>query len=56
MTLLADICASGRTILMVTHDQRLAAYAHRLVRMQDGRILTEPEPTPAPSAPEKETA
>ncbi len=42
MALLADICAGGRTILMVTHDERLAGYAHRVVKMRDGRI----EPVP----------
>ncbi|PKQ15150.1 MAG: lipoprotein-releasing system ATP-binding protein LolD [Actinobacteria bacterium HGW-Actinobacteria-7] len=29
----------GRAILMVTHDIRLAAHAHRIVFMQDGRIV-----------------
>lgn len=29
----------GQTIVMVTHDQAVAARAHRVVRMRDGRIL-----------------
>ena len=29
----------GRAILMVTHDPRIAAHAHRIVFMQDGRII-----------------
>jgi len=29
----------GRTVLMVTHDQRIAAYAERIVLMQDGKII-----------------
>jgi len=29
----------GRAILMVTHDPRIAAHAHRIVFMRDGRIV-----------------
>jgi putative ABC transport system ATP-binding protein len=29
----------GRSVLMVTHDPRIAAYAQRLVLMRDGRIV-----------------
>lgn len=29
----------GRAILMVTHDPRIAAHAHRIVFMSDGRII-----------------
>jgi putative ABC transport system ATP-binding protein len=31
----------GRTILMVTHDPRIAAYADRIVFLKDGRIVDE---------------
>ncbi|HET7743218.1 MAG TPA: ABC transporter ATP-binding protein [Gaiellaceae bacterium] len=31
----------ARTVVVVTHDAEIAARAHRIVRMQDGRILTE---------------
>jgi ABC-type lipoprotein export system ATPase subunit len=41
MALLAALCTSGRTILMVTHDGRVASYAHRLVRMQDGKVVNQ---------------
>jgi putative ABC transport system ATP-binding protein len=34
----------GQTIVLVTHDTEVAAAAHRVVRMRDGRIL---EPGPA---------
>jgi putative ABC transport system ATP-binding protein len=37
--LLAGLAASGQTILLVTHEERLARAAHRIVRMQDGRIV-----------------
>ena len=42
MELLAATCAAGRTLLMVTHDERLAAYAHRVVQMADGAMLAAP--------------
>jgi putative ABC transport system ATP-binding protein len=29
----------GQTILMITHDPEAAAYAHRIVRMRDGRVV-----------------
>ena len=35
--------AGGQTILMVTHDDDVAAAADRIVRMRDGRIETEAE-------------
>ena len=31
----------GRAMLMVTHDARIAAYAHRMVFMRDGAIVDE---------------
>jgi putative ABC transport system ATP-binding protein len=33
----------GMTIVLVTHDPGLAARTERIVRMQDGRILVEPD-------------
>jgi len=36
--LLRRLHAGGQTIVMVTHDARVAAAAGRLVRMRDGRI------------------
>ncbi|MEP7359290.1 MAG: ABC transporter ATP-binding protein, partial [Anaerolineales bacterium] len=42
MELLAATCAAGRTLLLVTHDERLAAYAHRVVHMADGAMLASP--------------
>jgi putative ABC transport system ATP-binding protein len=29
----------GRTVLMVTHDPRIAAYADRIIFLKDGRIV-----------------
>ncbi len=33
--------ARGHTLLVVTHDPRLAEYCHRVVHMEDGRMLRE---------------
>jgi putative ABC transport system ATP-binding protein len=42
--------AGGQTILMVTHDDDVAAAADRIVRMRDGRIETTAEETAAEAA------
>lgn len=43
----------GQTILMVTHDDEVAAAADRIVRMRDGRVdAPEPEPAATAGAPE----
>jgi putative ABC transport system ATP-binding protein len=41
MSLLVELCAEGRTILMVTHDAQVAAHAGRILQMQDGEIVNE---------------
>ena len=40
MTLLQELHDDGRTILAVTHDDAVAAYASRELRLQDGSILS----------------
>ncbi len=42
---------AGLTIVMVTHDPKVAAYADRVVRIEDGRVV-EPGTTPEIDAPE----
>src|SRR5512135_2117990 len=39
MALLVELCAEGHTILMVTHDAKVAAYAGRILHMEDGEIV-----------------
>ena len=39
MELLRDVHQSGATICMVTHDPRFEAYAERVVRLFDGKIV-----------------
>ncbi|TLN20211.1 lipoprotein-releasing system ATP-binding protein LolD, partial [bacterium] len=31
----------GRSVLMVTHDPRIAAYADRIIFLKDGRVVDE---------------
>jgi putative ABC transport system ATP-binding protein len=39
MALLEELSARGKTLLLVTHDLRLAARAARIVQMANGRII-----------------
>jgi putative ABC transport system ATP-binding protein len=41
LELLRRLHADGQTILLVTHDEQVAAAADRLVTMRDGRVLEE---------------
>jgi putative ABC transport system ATP-binding protein len=38
MELFEEINQQGQTILMVTHEEEIAAHAGRLIRMRDGKI------------------
>ena len=38
MTLLTELNKAGKTIIMVTHENDIAAWARRVVRMRDGHI------------------
>lgn len=39
MELLAQLNTEGTTIVMVTHSQRDAAYAHRIINLLDGEVV-----------------
>ena len=41
MNLLSELHAQGHTIILVTHDANVAAYAQRVIEMRDGRIVTD---------------
>lgn len=48
MQLFNDIHAKGNTIIMVTHEEDIALYAHRVVRLRDGLVESDsinPNPT-----------
>lgn len=38
MKLFGDIHESGNTVILVTHEEEIAAYAHRVIRLRDGII------------------
>jgi putative ABC transport system ATP-binding protein len=41
--LLGELHAQGRTVLMVTHDPRLTSFATQILRLVDGRVVSEAE-------------
>jgi putative ABC transport system ATP-binding protein len=44
MGLMEILHSSGNTILLVTHEEDIAAHAHRAVRMRDGKVVSD-DPT-----------
>ncbi|DAC41301.1 MAG TPA: ABC transporter ATP-binding protein, partial [Candidatus Poseidoniales archaeon] len=43
MDLLAELNESGSTLVIVTHDNEIAERCSRIIRIVDGRILSEEE-------------
>jgi putative ABC transport system ATP-binding protein len=39
MSVFSNLHAQGRTVVMITHEEDIAAYATRVVRLRDGRIV-----------------
>jgi putative ABC transport system ATP-binding protein len=38
MQLFSEIHASGNTVVLVTHEEDIASYAHRVIRLRDGMV------------------
>jgi putative ABC transport system ATP-binding protein len=51
MQLLSRLNQAGKTIIMVTHENDIAAWARRVVRMRDGHIESDQRNAPRPGAP-----
>ena len=45
LELLAQLNARGKTIIMVTHEEDIAAHARRVIRMRDGLVLSDEQRT-----------
>jgi len=41
MDIFSSIQAAGNTVVLVTHEEDIANYAHRIVRLRDGVIETD---------------
>jgi ABC-type lipoprotein export system ATPase subunit len=39
--MLVRLNESGRTIVLITHEEEIAEYARRVVRLRDGRIVSD---------------
>src|SRR5690606_26018875 len=44
IALLENLSAQGHTIILITHDAKVAAHAHRLIEIRDGVIISDPGP------------
>ena len=56
MRLIAELNGAGRTVVLITHEEDVAAFAKRVVRLRDGRIVSDVrrEPAAAPMPPPRE--
>jgi putative ABC transport system ATP-binding protein len=46
MAILQGLVAEGRTVILVTHESDIAAYASRVVTLRDGLIIEDKQQTP----------
>jgi len=46
LNLLEELSKEGRTVVLITHEHDIAARAHRIIQIHDGRVL---EPTDEPN-------
>lgn len=49
MALFGEIHAAGNTVVLVTHEEDIAAYAHRVVRLRDGVVSADETKAPNPA-------
>ena len=43
MRLFDEIHSRGNTVIVVTHEEDIAAYAHRIIRLRDGKVESDTE-------------
>lgn len=46
MQLFTSIHAAGNTVVLVTHEEDIASYAHRVIRLRDGRVESDEKREP----------
>jgi putative ABC transport system ATP-binding protein len=51
MLILDDLNARGHTVIIVTHEEEIAARCKRVVRLHDGRIISDEAQVPASARP-----
>ncbi len=51
MELFDELNAAGNTLIVVTHEEDIAAHARRVVRMLDGKVVADERTSPAKAAP-----
>ncbi len=57
MELLKNLHSEGRTIILITHDEKVASHAERVIRISDGKIVEESNsPVPAKDTLYRDTA
>ncbi len=49
MGIFERLCAEGRTIILITHEDEVAAHADRVIHLRDGLIVDD-APVPDPDA------
>jgi len=54
MAILVELNKQGHTIILVTHDSNIAAYAHRIVKIADGSITSDEQQKKAKSINQKQ--
>jgi putative ABC transport system ATP-binding protein len=51
LTLFDALAANGRTVVVITHEAEVALHAKRVVRMRDGRIVSDERTVPVAALP-----
>ncbi len=56
IAILKELNQKGKTVIIVTHEKEVAAHARRIIRMLDGRIISDEKPQVPPKPSEENEA